>query len=286
VSDNALFVTVNRADAGTYTAGSQVGSLPVTNLADRQLTKVWRTSSVTASVTWFQVDLGASYILHAFALLAHNISQSGRWRVRISNEALMASTVYDSGSQLAWPTIGGFGSLPWGAFQWGGLLSATEAAEYTISSFHIMPSSLTARYVRVDVADEQNGSTFIEAGRFIAGPSYQPTLNIEYGWEIGFEDTSIITKSMGGQTYIDERARYRVIRFTLSNIDQVELYHNIFDYLDRRRGIVGDVLFIPQPSEPTLYLHEAIYGRLRVINAIGNPDFSGRQRTFELEELI
>jgi hypothetical protein len=286
VSDNAIFVTVNRADSGTYTTGSEVGSLPVDNLKHRQLTKVWRTSTVTASTTWFQVDLGGTKILHVFALLAHNISQQGKWRIRVSNESLMASTLYDTGLLQTWPSVGGFGTLPWGAFLWGGLLSESEAAEYTISSFHVMPSTIAARFVRVDISDSTNASTFIEAGRFIAGPSYQPQYNIQYGWELGYEDNSVITKSIGGQTYVDERERYRVIRFTLANLDEVELYHNVFDYLDRRRGTVGDVLFIPQPSQTHLYIYEAIYGRLRVLNPITHPDFSGRQRTFELEELI
>jgi hypothetical protein len=301
-TDNAMFVTSNRTDAGTITTGSELVGLPAENLKDRQRTKIWRTAvttaptqtpttlrDTTAARTWLEIDLGQAYLLNVVALLSNNISQTGKWRVRIAtaSDFNSGSIVYDSGQVAAWPVIGGFGTLDWGVFNWGDILTTIELSYYKIDSLVIFPSSVVGQYVRIDIIDATNPDTYIQAGRLVIGPCWQPSVNFDLGWQIGWQDDSVVSRTMGGQIYVDERPRYRVARLTLGQLSETEMYAYAFDNIDRRKGISGDILFIPQPGKPALYLQEVLYGRMRSLSPMTQSQLGDvRSKEFEIEELL
>lgn len=295
----AHICAINRADNGTYTVGSAAGTLPVTNLKDRQLTAIWRSTTLTAPTqtptsfrdttagrTWIECDLGGGQLINVLSLMAHNISQNGLIRIRLSSVSNFSVLDYDSGQVSAWPSIGGYGTLPWGVWNWGDLLGVSEATYYTIFSYFVLPTAIVSRYIRIDINDTSNPAGYIQAGRFWAGPSWQPSQNIQFGWEIGWVDSSQVQYSLGGQAYIDQRAKRRIMKFSLMHLNAAEIYSNAFDFIDRRKGIAGDLLIIPQPDNPELYIHEVVYGRMQTLNPITNPDYSGRSKQFVLEEIV
>lgn len=280
--DRAMFVSLNRADEGTITASSEQPTQPASRLQDRLLYRVWRSTGTTETL---DIDFGIARIIDVVALLAHNLTQTSTIRVRIGDDPTFAAWHYDSGTVRAWPTLAGFGSLPWGVWSWGDLLSTEEAAGYRVGTYVIPDQSQFGRYCRIDLSDPSNPDGFLQAGRLIAAPAYTPAHNINYGWDIQWRDDSRPSKSLGGQTYVDHVPRYRVVRVSLEMIDEVEAYSNISDYMDRRKGISGDILFIPQPNKPNLYIHEIIYGRQTELRPLSEPSFGGRSREFEIEEL-
>jgi len=256
----------------------------VENLQDRQLVKVYRSDSATT--VQIDVDFGQSRIVDFIALIRHNISQAGTIRWRLSAAADFSTTVYDSGEVNAWPTVEEFGTLPWGIFNWGGFLNPEVAASYTISSFAILDSAVQARYLRIDIADASNADGYIQAGRLICGPSYRPSTNYGFGAEFQFVDESRVVKSRGGQTFIDEVERYRKARFELINLPEAEIFSNIFNNVDRQRGIAKDILIIPQPSDSSTWITQNIYGRLVSTQPIVNRTLEYYGRVLEIEELI
>lgn len=279
----------NRADEAVLTAGSEEPRLPVTNLQDRQLVRPWRTQTVDPAQTWIEADFQGDRMVGAVALVRHNFSQTSQWRVRTGDDPAIGQGVgveYDSGWLEVWPPIEEFGTLPWGVFQWGGLLPQEVASEITLSAFHLLPQPRSARYLRIDLQDPDNDDGYLQAGRLVAGPSYVPSRNMLYGWSIGFEDPSEVSKSRGGQTWIDVHEKFRVLRFALANLNEDEAMINVFDHLMRRKGVSGDVLVIPQSERPDQYHNQAIYGRLRSLDPITNPFFESFEANFEVEELI
>lgn len=304
MAQNAIFCAINRFDAGTYTEGpedtlwldfvedtygvsSASSPLPVSNLANRQLSKVWRTLNTLPTWTWFVCNFGSVRQIDVVSLLAHNITATGQWRVRLSNDPTFATSIYDSGLQKAWPSMSSFGVKPWGTWSWGEALGAFEVPEdITPSSILILSSSVNAQYLRVDISDEVNPAGYIQAGRCYAGPKYQPSKNISYGWEIGYRDESEVTKSIGGQTYVDEKTKYRVVSINLEYLTEEESYLNLFEFIDRRKGISGDLLFIPKPDKPELFLHEVIYGRMQDLGPQINPHYNVVSKAYVIEELL
>jgi hypothetical protein len=286
---NTAIVAINRVDAlygGVVTAGDTLVSLPPANLQDRQISKVARLNTVVAANTWWQVDFSTTRVIDIVALIAHNLTQAATWRVRLSAASDMSSPVYDSGTVSAWSPVGGYGSLPWGVFSWGDDVQPYELAFYNASSFAVCPATVNARYLRVDLTDTANSAGYLQAGRLVAGPAWFPSLNMLYGWSVQWVDESTADRSLGGQVYIDEKPRYRVIRFSLASLPEEEALAQGFDFLMRRKGVAGDVLLLPQPGRTDLFLHEAIYGRMRSLApVVGSTPFV-RSMDFEIEETL
>lgn len=280
---NMIISSTNYSDSGTVTVDNAVGTLPITNLQDRQIVKIWRNTQTTAQI---DVDFGQGRIVDFAALIKHTISQTGKIRWRLSNASDFSSTVYDSGLIDAWPIVEEFGTLPWGVFSWGGYLNITVAAQYTISTFAVLSSPVQARYLRIDISDPDNTDGYIQAGRLIAGPAYKPSINYANGVEFEFVDDSRITKSRGGQTFVDEIERFRRIRFELINLPENEMFQNVFNAIDRLRGVAQDILIIPQPDEPTTWITQNIYGRITQTSPIVNSALNFYGRQIEVEELI
>ena len=276
----------NRADEATLTTGSQVASLPVTNLQDRQIVKPWRTTTTATASTWVRAAFTQPQVVGVVALIRHNFSQGSRWRIRVGDDPSFATAAYDSGWVDVWPQFEEFGALPWGVFQWGGLVPQEVAAQITLSAYHLLPLPVVAQQLRIDIDDASNPAGYLQAGRLVAGPAYRPSRDMLYGWSIGFEDPSVVSKSRGGQTWIDVQERFRVLRFTLSNLNETEAFGNVFDYLFRRKGSAGDVLVIPRADKPDQYHNQAIYGRLRTLEPLTNPYFESFETNFEVEELL
>lgn len=86
---NIFLAWQNRVDAATLSGGSWLSTLPITNMQDRQLQKVARTTNAAATSTTFDVDLGNPYPIGCVALVNHNISVNGR--VKISAATATAS---------------------------------------------------------------------------------------------------------------------------------------------------------------------------------------------------
>lgn len=297
-SDACLFATLNRLDGGAVSAiGSEVAQLPASNLMQRRLSRAWRTAGMTSPSlsgrdttsgrTWVELDMGAGYSCQIVALVGHNLLTTAKWRVRLSNSSTFASTVADSGQINVWPTLAGYGGLPWGVFAWGDSLTSAERGDYASLAIYLMDAAVSARYLRIDLFDSGNTDGFLQVGRAWCGPIYQPSLNMDLDWTIGFEDPSEISRGLGGELNVDERPRYRVATCTLGHIPEDEAMFYLFDYMDRRKGISGDMIFIPQPNKPDLYIHEAIYGRQRTLDPLRNPYVDLRRaKGLQVEELI
>lgn len=293
MSQNSGYVTFlgapNYADAKygtTLISGSAVGLLPVTNLQNPKLYKVWRTATVSASQTWVQANFTAKRTIGGVSLVRHNFSQNAKWRVRLGDDATFLTFDYDSGWMDVWPMRLEFGSLDWGSFDWGDILPQESLEEIVLNAYHLPEVSYSVFFLRIDIEDPDNEEGFLESGRLVAGPRYQPSINMQYGWSIGFEDDSTATKSRGGVLWGDEEERYRVARFQLVDLTEAELFNNIFDHIDRRKGILGDMVLIPQPSHLDQLHNQAFYGRLRKLDPNVNANYQGWDRTFEFEELL
>jgi hypothetical protein len=269
---NLIIAARNRADDGTLSSGSWAATLPLGNLQDRQLTKVARTTDMAPASTWFEADLGAGRTVSLVALLRHNLTQGGRWRIRLSDVADFATSLFDSGWRDVWPEITPFGQGLWGEFVWGGKLDPEDAGTYGIGAYHVLPTSVFARYVRIELDDQDNPDGYLEAGRLIVSPAWQPTRNLTYGWTLRHIDESRRVRSRGGQLYVDLAPKRRRLEFTIPHLSEDEMFSRAYE-LDRDKGVGGDLLVIVDPDKPAHLHRQAIYGALAEVTGIENPSF-------------
>jgi hypothetical protein len=77
----------NRIDSATLTGGSYTNGLPLNNLKTRILGQVARTTDATNASSTFNIDFGVAKNIQVASLVNHNISLSGKMRIRASGEA-------------------------------------------------------------------------------------------------------------------------------------------------------------------------------------------------------
>ena len=78
---NVFLAWQNRTDTSVLSGGSWVSSLPITNMQNRQIQKVARTSDASLSSTQFLVDCQAPRPIGVIALVNHNIGVSGQIKI-------------------------------------------------------------------------------------------------------------------------------------------------------------------------------------------------------------
>lgn len=275
----------NHVDTATLSGGVWSGSLPAANLADPQPSKPARTVGTDPSATTVSLDFGATMPIRFVALLRHNLTQSGRWRVRLGAEPSLAEPIYDSGVVGIWPAAVPFGVGQWGEFNWGGRFGAGEIETYGAQAILPIDAAVRARHLRIDLDDAGNVAGYLQAGRLVAGPAWQPTINLQYGWSIEQVDESEVRRSRGGQAYVNARPKYRRMRFTIDHLEKDEMFGHAYE-LERLKGKGGDIFVIADPEDLTHAHRHTLYGALAESAPIVN-NLPGRYaRRFVVEELL
>lgn len=282
---NVLIAYRNDADSAAFTGGNWSAGLPVTNLADRQPGQFARTAGTDPAATRFEAGFGSLRPVGFVALLRHNLTQSGRWRVRLSNDAGFGDVLYDSGPIGIWPRIQPFGVGVWGEFLWGGRLPAAEAATYGISAFLTLPATVIARHLAVDLDDPDNPAGYLQAGRLFVGSAWSPSINMQYGWSIQQVDTSRSVRSRGGQTYVDMQPKFRRLRFSIDFLGRDEMFGNAYE-LERLKGTGGDLFVMIDPEDVAHRHRHSVYGVLQDTSPIANPVPERFSKSFTVDELL
>jgi hypothetical protein len=282
---NMLIAYQNHVDDGALSGGAWSAGLPLSNLASRQPSQVARSVDPAPANTIAILDIGEARTVAFLGLLRHNLTQKGRWRITLSDDVGFASPIHDSGLIDIWPAITPFGIGIWGGFLWGGKLDPLLAGTYGIDGFHVLAGSIRCRYVKIELIDPDNASGYLEAGRLIVAPAWQPSINLQYGWSIEQVDQSRSVKSRGGQTYVDQRPKFRRLSFTLEHLGADEMFGNAYE-LERLKGKSGDVLVIVDPDDTKHRHRHAVYGLLAETTPIANPHNRRFAKEFVIEELV
>lgn len=281
----ALIAFRNLADTATFSDGNWVTSLPLSNLSDRQPGLVARAASVSPGDTRLVLDFGTPKPVSFVALLRHNLTQNGRWRVQLARDQEFSQSADDSGVAGIWPQIQPFGVGVWGEFNWGGRLSSEEAATYGISAFHVAPQTVIARYLSIELFDELNPAGYLEAGRLVVGTAWRPSINMQYGWSIQQVDTSKSVKSRGGQSYVDIQPKFRRLRFSIDYLGRDEMFGNAYE-LERLKGAGGDLFVMIDPDDIVHRHRHSVYGVLQDTTPISNPVADRFSKSFTIDELL
>ena len=283
----------NYADLGSFTApsGAWAPSLPLTNALDRRLSAVARSTTVDPAMTQFTMDLGKFRPVGLVSLIGCNFSQTATWQIQFSTDG--TTWFGDTGKLDVWEPATSFGALPWGIFEWGQVVSEeSQESEYPINAFYIPTSEIIARYVRILLFDANNPTQttdppgFVQFGRLYIGAVWRPSTGVIYPLVYEVVDDSAVDYSRGGQTYVDERRRRRVVRFGVRFVPEDEMMQQVLDYLDGQRGIIADCVLIPKPTQTHQLYRQAIYCRQRRTAPMSETFFNQWSRDFEFEELV
>lgn len=219
MSNVRLLAWNNKWDDASLSSTDDVSNLAVENTQVDPIGLPARTDGTSFTIDF---DYGSQTAWRVFALIPPQVSQgqptsNATVRITLSNSASGNTDVYDSGTINA-GAIDGYPEI-----------------------YHDIGSNKTAQYGRIVVSD--SSLSLIEIGRIFAGEAWQPTIGESFGRLAGWIDPSPKTRSLGGQTLIDKRTRFRRFEFQLEFNTESEMMDNAFE-LDRVNGTSTNVLML------------------------------------------
>ncbi|MEW9586721.1 hypothetical protein [Paraburkholderia sp. DGU8] len=279
---NVLLAYPNLTDGATLSGGNW--QAPLTNLQDRRLARVARTTDSATANTQFSIDLGKDRKLQVVSLVSHNMSTQGQWRVLMGDDPTFASNKYDSGWQVAWPVVYPFGTLEWEDDNWWeGTIAQDARAGYPGILLDLLPSIVLARYVKVLFSDATNAAGYLQFGRLFLSPGWQPANNMSYGASFNWETDTKVARSLGGTPYFDRKSPRRVDKFSLGFLSDAEAKATVFE-MQRTLGMDGELLVAWDPTDALNLIRQSFVGRMRALNPITTVFLNNNSNAFEIEE--
>ena len=176
----------NRIDDATLSGGSFVAACPITNVQDKRITRVARSSDATAASTRFDIDLGAALACQGFAVVNHNASAAATWTIT-GGTSSGASDTYSGSARSAVQMSTSADVLEWeDSGFWEG--TGDEWVRNMHPLIYVHTAQITARYWRIQITDTANADGYVQFGRVYIGPVLIPALNDSYGRGQGFKD--------------------------------------------------------------------------------------------------
>lgn len=287
---NCIIAFPNYVDATYYSVafsgGSWQAAMPLTNLRDRLLVKVARSTNDDLASTIVIVDLGAPRDVRVIAIPSHNMSRDALIRVRGASDSGFSNVLLDTGWQDVWRVIYPFGSLPFGhpSF-WDGKITEEDRQGYPMPFVYVASSTVNARYWKFEINDTSNADGYVELSRLFLAPGWQPDVNMAYGNQLGWETETLVEGSLGGARFYDGRNSRRVWKFSINNLTVDDALSWPFE-IQRKQGIDGQVFFVFDPEDTTHLHRRAFLATIRQLSPLEFPYHNRNNAAFELEEVI
>lgn len=258
-----LIAWENLADDGTVTATSAAASAPATNVQNEHIAKKWIAASAVASASLI-FDMGSSVACGILGVLGSNMVGTGTVRLRGSDSdpTGAAGEKYDSSTDPDTTSV-----LPKAGY----------------GNAYIYFSEKSARYWRIDLALGVAGT--IEAGRVFLGPKWTPDYDKVEGGSMLAQDDSKVTKSYGGQSFVDTLPQRRVKQFTLYSDSIADLVGNAFA-MARAAGIAMDVLAVDNAVASAYIQEHSVWGMCTASEPLVNENIGVYRQRFNIEERL
>lgn len=251
----------------TVTLGTWSASLPASNVGISDITKVARSTNAATTSTKFCVDLGATYALRAFALVNHNLSSAGQWRILLGTSA-GASDVY-AGVLANWLVATFDNSMAALGMQ------DSEYLRDGTPAIIVLPALYSARFVTVEISDTSNPDTYVQIGRLFCGGGFVPTYNVSYGLKDGWIDLSTKERSESGTLWTTPRRRLRKVQMVLENLSLDE--GNTVHEMQRVLGTIDEVLYVPDLDDMAFSQRYGMLGTIEEMSELDYPFYRSRK---------
>lgn len=233
----------NKSLSGTWTASTEVATLPVTNLASSVRREPWRTTSAAAQ--WAKGYFAGGITIGGFAIVSGNLTTA-------------ASVTLKGNNSDSWGSPGVTLALtPWSATLSEVILAFFGAAQ-------------TYPWWRLDVDDPTNPAGYIEIGALPLSPVAAFTRGAN-GLRYRRQNLSARKYSIGGTPYTTARPTYTLVDLQQPTIYDTLLFGDLVaavDALQARDGVMSVISGDPSGAASTMAKALNLYGQLET-----SPDF-------------
>jgi len=283
---NLILAYPNRADASavSFSGGSWESDLPLINLQNTYLSKVARSTDAVVTNTKFSIDLSTNRYIQILALLKHNISESGKVRIRAFSDAGHTNEIYNSGWKSAWSQVYEPGQVEWEEDEFW-TLSWSADTKYPLFHLIVLEEQISARYWEVEFDDTTNGDGYVQCGRLIMASGWQPTRNYSYGAGLAWQSNTLVDRTPGGVADFDERTSQRVQRISLDHLTDDEAFQIMLD-IQKELDISGEMFFIADPNDTVNLMRRSFLARLARNDMLTQTYYSGQSANLTLIEVL
>ncbi len=260
---------------------------PVANLARTPLSRVARTTSAAIADTRFKAVLDRPRPVRLMALVNHNASLDGQFRVRLYGDAgAVDPPIHDTGLQPFWPPVYSAESLEWEDDQWwSGQYSTDEIDGYRATRPIWLERHHLTRAIRVDVQDPGNDAGHFQCGLFEIAQGWSVGVNFQIGAEHGFRARTQSMEAVGGVKYFDRRDKPRVFTGSIDLLPRDEALARAFEH-QRQSDLDQPFLWLPDPDATVHLLRQCWLARNADLGLMRYASFDRDGVPLKFEEVL
>ncbi len=149
----------------------------------------------------------------------------------------------------------------------------------------VAEETITAQYYYIEIDDSNNPLGYLDIYKAVVSPAWQPTINLSHKWQISYVDKSKLTRSRGGQAYLDLVPQYRKLKVTLQGFSKTEMMANKLE-MDRLVGTYTPVLISLAPLDTESLADKSIYGTQSKLTKMQEYGNNITKTSIEVEEWV
>lgn len=287
MADKVLLAWPNKIDeSSALSGGSYLPTLPLTNAADRIFAKKARTVDTLPASTKFNVLFSEGKKINVVVLAAHNFTIDATFRVVMYSDLQMTSILHDSGVMAVWPPVYQTEQLEWEYSNfWAGNLTESQRREFTPLATYVVRETYVPQAVTVEIFDQQNPSGYVEFGRVFLAESFEPTVNMMYGAQMGYEVRTDIEVTLNNNEFFDVKTPKRTSSISFDGLSQGEAYGRLYSMM-RTQGIDKEVFFTYNTNYDSESYTRTFLGRIQSPDPISQPYIDRYSKSLNLVELL
>ena len=279
----------NLIQESTLSGGSWNTKFPLSHMSDPVIQKASRTTDLQLSSTQFDMEISRFRPVSVVALLNHNISTAGLWRIRFYTDTAQTDEVWDTGWKDIWPAVYATAELEWEYDNfWYGTLDQDDIDRFTNLAFQFnKDSSPIIRSVKVEIDDQSNTDGYIKIGRLFVSDAWQPAKSAQYGIQYGYSigTTFEVAENRNMTEYADPKIPKRTVNFTLAHMNSEEGFRRTLT-LQRDQGIHQEILYTENPTPDPIGFQKTFVGRLDNPSALTHPYYQSFENSISLIEIL
>lgn len=278
----------NHANGAAVSGGSWEPALPASKLLDPTLAEQARSNGLSPANTQVLVTLPRFLPVGVVAVAAHNLSAVATWRITVYFDDAATQVAWQSDWLRVWPPVYSTSELEWEYDNfWGGEFDDEDRASFTPLATLFLPAVQIARAVRLEFDDSSNPAGFISLGRVFISDVWQPTYNMSYGCQWGYDiDTQFETAGDANRTeYAAPATPKRTVSFALEHLDREEGFRRSLA-AQRKIGLHGEILYAESAQATAESFATTILARQVQVNPLSHPYFGTYANSYALREIL
>lgn len=275
----------NHIEKATISGGGYTTKRPILNAKNPVFSKKSRTLDLDEANTQFTMIFDKYRPVHVVSIAAHNMSPTATARITLYSDFIQSELIYDSGIINIWPEIFATAQLEWEYDNfWFGRLDEESRENFTPLFTHFTPEVQVSQSMIVELFDSSNGDGFIEFGRVLVSDAWQPNINVNYGINFGYENTTTVDRADDNTEYFDVKPQKRNMDFVFSRLNEEEAFARLYS-MQRNQGISKEILVAFNLEDTVVNYQRMFIGRASQLNPLSQPFIDNYEASLSLLEI-